>query len=116
MVENLTTEQFKEYIFDYTVDSEWNGRNSKPTVVDLYAPWCAPCKGLAPILDELSEEYTEINFYKVDIDKEHEVAGALGVRSIPTLIFIPMEGDPSVVQGAIDKEKFVEAFKTVFGI
>lgn len=107
---NLTKADFLEKIVNYERDIEnWNYLGDKPAIVDFYASWCGPCKTVAPILEELAAEYKDdIVIYKVNIDKEQELAGVFGIRSIPTFLFIPMEGQPQLVSGALKKDKFEE--------
>lgn len=89
---------------------EWKYEGDKPAIVDFYADWCGPCKMVAPILDELAKEYDgQIVIYKVDTEKEQELAGAFGIRSIPSILFIPMEGKPEMAQGAMPKASFKKA-------
>lgn len=117
MVNVLTSESFKEKIFDYTTEEEWKFKGSRHTVVDFYATWCGPCKAVAPLLDELSKEYEgKIDFYKIDTDAEQEVSAAFGIRSVPSLLFIPASGTPQMTAGALPKHTFIEAFKDVFNI
>jgi thioredoxin len=86
----------------------------KPAIVDFYASWCGPCKTIAPILEELAAEYgDQIYIYKVDTEEEQELAAAFGIRSIPTLLFIPMDGEPQMAQGAMPKASFKEAIEKV---
>ncbi len=97
----LTTQGFKENIFNYDTDKTFKYRGSKPAIVDFYATWCGPCKALSPVLEELAKEYDgKVIIYKVDVDKNEELAAAFGIRSIPTLLFIPMDGKPSMSPGA----------------
>jgi thioredoxin len=117
MVEVLTTQSFKEKIFDYTEDKDWKYKGSKPALIDFYATWCGPCKAVAPVLEELSKEYEgKVEFYKVDTDAEQELSAAFGIRSVPSLLFIPSEGSPRMAAGALPKHAFVEAFKDIFGL
>lgn len=108
---HLTKAEFSEKIANLdNAITEWHYLGSRPAVVDFYATWCGPCRTLAPILEELSEEYAdEVDIYKVDIDKEQELATAFGVRSVPTLLFIPTEGMPQMATGALPKETLREA-------
>ena len=99
----LTTEKFKEEIFDYTKEKEWKYKGDKPAIIDFYADWCGPCKMIAPVLEELSEERKEVNIYKVDTEVELELSGVFQIRSIPSMLFIPMEGQPMMQAGALPK-------------
>lgn len=117
MVEVLTTQSFKEKIFDFTTGQEWSYKGDKPAIIDFYATWCGPCKAVAPVLDELSVEYQGmIDFFKLDTDAEQEVSAAFGIRSVPSLLFIPANGAPQMAAGALPKHSFVEAFKEVLGV
>ena len=103
----LTNNTFKEKVFNYEVNKEWKYAGDKPCIIDFYADWCGPCKKVAPILEELAKEYDgEIIIYKVDTEKQKELAGAFGIRSIPSLLFIPVTGQPQMSQGALPKEQF----------
>jgi len=113
MVKNLTTEEFKELVFDYTQNEEWSFNGKKPAIVDYFAEWCSPCKTIAPILEELSTEYPDIDIYKVDTEAQPEVAGAFGIQSIPSILFIPMEGQPQMAMGALPKETFKLAISEI---
>lgn len=96
-----------------TSPSEFRYLGDKPAVVDFYAPWCGPCRSMAPILDELADEYRDrIVVYKVNTDNEPELAAVFGVQSLPTLLFIPMgEAGPSMSEGALSKEQLKEAIE-----
>ncbi|NCD42117.1 MAG: thioredoxin [Bacteroidia bacterium] len=112
---HITTEQFKELIWDYEKNpDQWVYKGDLPCMVDFYADWCRPCKIIAPIMDELAEEYKgEIYIYKVDTDKEKEIASIFNIRSIPSLLMIPMEGKPQMATGALPKPTFVEIIDKV---
>lgn len=93
---------------------EWKYLGDKPCIVDFYATWCGPCKTIAPILEELAEEYKDkIYIYEVDTDQEQELAGAFGIRSIPSLLFCPMNGAPQMAQGAMPKAEFKRAIESI---
>jgi len=105
----LTTATFKEKVFNYDVNQEWKYEGDKPCIIDFYADWCGPCKIVAPILEELAKEYEgEIIIYKVDTEKQRDLAVTFGIRSIPSLLFVPSAGQPQMSQGALPKEQFVK--------
>jgi thioredoxin len=107
MSELLTLQLFKENVFNYETDKEWNYRGDLPAIVDFYADWCGPCKMVAPILDRLSKKYEgKIHVYKVDTEAEPELSGMFGIQSIPTIMFIPMKGEPQAVMGALPEKEF----------
>jgi thioredoxin len=111
-MELLTTETFKQKVFNYEINKEWKFEGDKPCIIDFYADWCGPCKMVAPILSELADEYEgKIDIYKVDTDAEQELAGAFGIRSIPSILFIPKTGQPQMSTGAMPKESFQKAIK-----
>jgi thioredoxin 1 len=102
---HLTKREFKEKIFDYTFSKDWNYKGDSPAVIDFYADWCAPCKMVSPILDELSIEFEgKIKVYKINTEKDPEVSKAFGISSIPTLLFIAQTGKPTVVRGAQSRQ------------
>ncbi len=97
----LNKREFKEKIFNYSVSKEWDYKGDMPAVIDFYADWCLPCKVVAPLLNQLSKEYDgKVKFYKVNTEKDPEVAKVFGISSIPTLLFIAPTGNPTVVRGA----------------
>ncbi|MDR2968958.1 MAG: thioredoxin [Tannerellaceae bacterium] len=111
----LTKADFLSKVANYEVSpNEWKYLGDKPAIVDFYADWCGPCKMIAPILEELATEYGDsIYIYKVNTEKEQELAAAFGIRSIPSLLFIPMSGQPQMAQGAMPKNSFKEAIDKV---
>ncbi len=117
MAEFLTKETFLEKVFNFEQNKEWKYTGDKPCIIDFYADWCGPCKMVAPILEELSKEYDgKVYVYKIDTEAEQELASVFGIRSIPSLLFVPMEGQPQMAMGALPKETFEKAFKDIFGI
>ncbi|ULQ55767.1 thioredoxin [Flavihumibacter rivuli] len=103
----MTTADFKEKVFNYDTEKEWKYAGQLPAIIDFYADWCGPCKMVAPILEELSEEYAgKLLIYKVDTEEEMELSAAFGIQSIPTLLFIPVEGQPMMQPGAFPKNIF----------
>ena len=109
MATNITKEDFAKKVYDVeNVKSADDLKliGNKPVVIDFYAPWCGPCKILEPIFDEVSEEYKgKVDFYKVDIDDELEIAVAFGIRSVPMMLYIPKEGKPNLEVGAPTKDE-----------
>lgn len=112
---HLTKEEFLKKVVDYEKNpTEWKYLGDKPAIIDFYADWCGPCKMIAPILEELANEYAgQIYVYKIDTEQEQELAAAFGIRSIPTLLFVPMGEAPQMAQGALPKATFKEAIETV---
>jgi thioredoxin len=114
MVKNVTTDYFNKNVYDIksaleSEDGSLKFLGKKPVLIDFYATWCGPCRALEPILDELYEEYGgEVDIYKVNTEEEMELAGAFGVRSLPTLLFIPMSDKPSISPGAPPKQMLKE--------
>lgn len=117
MIEHLTLETFKQKVFNFEKNTEWKFEGDKPAIIDFYADWCGPCKMVAPILEELSAEYDgKLNIYKVDTESEQELASVFGIKSIPSLLFIPKDSQPQMAQGALPKDSFKKAFKEVLGV
>ena len=112
-MENLTVETFKEKVFDYAQNEEWSFKGKKPAVIDFYADWCGPCKTIAPILEELDIELEDVDFYKVNTEEQNELAATFGIQSIPSILFIPVEGMQQMALGALPKETFKEAIAQV---
>lgn len=109
----LTKAEFLKRVVNYEDNpNEWKYLSDKPAIVDFYADWCGPCKTLGPILEQLAAEYEgEIYIYKVDTEAERELASAFAIRSIPTMVFIPMGEDPQIAQGALPKNVIKEAIE-----
>jgi thioredoxin 1 len=108
----LTTEEFKNKVFDYTTEKEWNYKGELPAIIDFYADWCGPCKMVAPVLEELAREYEgKVLFYKIDTEVEQELSAVFGIRSIPTFLFIPAKGQPMMQPGALPKNTFKEVIE-----
>jgi thioredoxin 1 len=104
MTENLTKAAFLEKVFNFDENKEWKFEGNVPAIIDFYADWCGPCKMIAPILEQLSEEYGDkINIYKVDTEAEQELSAAFGIKSIPSMLFCQKEGDPQMANGALPK-------------
>jgi thioredoxin len=113
-VVHLTTQEFKEKIFNYEASKEWSYTGALPAIVDFYADWCGPCKMVAPILEDLAKEYSgKIVVYKVDTENEQELAAVFGIQSIPTLLFIPTDGQPQAALGALPKQTFEKVIKDI---
>ena len=116
-LEHLNLQTFKKKVFDYEADTEWNYRGELPAIIDFYAEWCPPCKQIAPILQELAEEYEgKLFIYKVDTDVEQQLAGMFGIRSIPSILFIPREGQPQMSTGALPKSEYVKMINEILRV
>ena len=114
-VVQMDKQMFLDKVFDYTTGAtEWKYKGEKSAVIDFYASWCGPCRMIAPILKDLAKEYGDsIVIYKVDTDKERELSGAMGIQSLPTIVFIPKSGQPQMIIGAADKATFRRAIDEV---
>ncbi len=113
-MEHLTKQTFQEKVFNYEVNKEWKFEGDLPCIIDFYADWCQPCKMVAPVLEELAEEYKgKINIYKVNTEAEQELAAAFGIQSIPSILFVPMGEQPQMAQGALPKESFKQVIEDV---
>lgn len=113
-MEHLTLETFKEKIFDYETNKDWKFEGELPCIIDFYADWCGPCKMVAPILEELAEEYKDkIEIFKVDTEDQQELAGMFGIRSIPSILFVPKEGLPQMAVGALPRDTFKSTIEDI---
>ena len=113
-MEKLTKDTFREKIFDFEKNKDWKFEGELPAIIDFYADWCGPCRVVAPVLEELSKEYAgKLNIYKVDTDKEQELAAMFGIRSIPSILFVPKEGQPQMAMGALPKDALKDAISSV---
>ena len=117
MLEHLTKETFKEKVFNFEENKEWKYEGSVPCMIDFYADWCGPCKMVAPVLEELQKEYGDnLVIYKVDTEQEQELAGMFGIQSIPSLLFVPVDGQPQMAMGALPKTTFEKAISDVLKV
>ena len=114
-VMELTKKDFLEKVVNYEQNpNEWKFLGDKPAIIDFYASWCGPCKAFAPVLEEVAEEYKGvIDVYKVNTENEEELAAVFNIRSIPTILFIPVNGQPQIVTGAMPKPQLIEAIEHV---
>lgn len=113
MVRDLDKNTFLQKIFNYEANESWKYEGELPCLIDFWAPWCAPCKVVSPTIEELSEEYDgHVLFYKINTDEQSELAAAFDIKSIPSLLFIPMQGQPKMAIGAHSKEVLKQAIET----
>lgn len=112
---HINQSEFIEKVYDYKKNPDkWVYEGSKPAIVDFYADWCGPCRRLSPVLEKLAEKYKDkIVIYKVNTDKERELAAAFGITSLPTLVFIPLRDTPQVSQGALPQEVLEKGIEEV---
>ncbi len=116
-MEHLTMETFKTKVFDFEKNKEWKFEGDKPCIIDFYADWCGPCKMVAPLLEELSKDYEgRVDIYKVDTESERELSAIFGIRSIPSILFVPKDAQPQMAAGAMPKAAFEKAIEDVLGV
>jgi thioredoxin 1 len=117
MLEHLTKETFKEKIFNFDLNKEWKFEGNTTCMIDFYADWCGPCKMVAPVLEELQKEYGEnLVIYKVNTEDERELSALFGIQSIPSLLFVPVDGQPQMAMGALPKSTFEKAISDVLNV
>jgi len=110
----LDNESFKKLVFNYEVNKEWKYEGDMPAIIDFYADWCAPCRQLSPLVDEIAREYAgKIVVYKVDTEKEKALSQSIGITGLPTLLFIPAKGKPQVSMGLLPKTSLVKAINEI---
>jgi thioredoxin 1 len=115
MTEHLTKTTFLEKVFNYETNTDWSYIGDKPCIIDFWAEWCGPCRAFAPVFEELSEQYTgKVTFYKVDTEAEQELAAVFGIRSIPSILFIPQNAQPQMAMGALPKAAMEQAIEEIF--
>jgi thioredoxin len=116
-MEHLTIDSFKEKIFDFEKGKDWNFKGDKPVIIDFYADWCGPCRMVAPVLEELKEEYEgKVDIYKINTEDQQELSAMFGIRSIPSILFIPTGEQPQMAQGALPKEQFQTMIKDILKV
>ena len=114
-VHSINQERFKELIADYTAH-EWVMRSPRPVVVDFYADWCGPCRRLAPILRDIAQHYQgEVDFYRINVDDNQDIASVFEVRSIPMLLICPLEGEPKTIVGLYPMQEYIRVFNQALG-
>jgi len=117
MLEHLTKETFKQKVFNFDLNKEWKYEGSTPCMIDFYADWCGPCKMVAPLLEELQKEYgSNLVIYKVNTEDERELSAMFGIQSIPSLLFVPVNGQPQMAMGALPKSTFEKAIEDVLNV
>src|SRR5665648_287185 len=116
-LEHLTSESFKEKVFNFELNKEWKFEGTVPVIIDFYADWCSPCKMVAPILEELQSEYGDkLTIFKVNTEEQQELSSIFGIQSIPSILFVPLEGQPQMAMGALPKDTFKSAISDVLKV
>lgn len=116
-METLSIQAFKEKVFDFEKNKTWVFNGQRPVLVDFYADWCGPCQALSPIIHEISEEYAgKVDIYKVNTEATPELAALFGVRGIPSLLFIPQNGEPAMAAGFLSKDRLQKAIEELLGV
>ena len=116
-LEHLTKESFKEKIFNFEANKEWKFEGKVPAIIDFYANWCGPCKIVAPILEELQTEYGDkLTIFKVNTEEQEELSSMFGIQSIPSILFVPTEGQPQMAMGALPMDTFKSAILDVLKV
>lgn len=115
--ETLSLESFKQKIHNWEANKEWSYEGQLPAIIDFYADWCGPCQALAPILEEIAEEYQgRLVIYKVNTEATPELSALFGIRGIPSLLFIPKTGQPAMAAGLVPKENLIKAIDELLGV
>lgn len=116
-MEVLNKDTFRAKVFDFEAGTEWKFTGTKPAIVDFYADWCGPCQALAPILERVAATYAgKVDIYKVDTEATPELSALFGIRGIPSILFVPLEGEPAMSAGLMGEDGFENAIKDLFGI
>ena len=114
-VHSITQDRFKDVIADYAV-RDWVMLNPRPVIVDFYADWCQPCKRLEPILRRVAQHYNgEVDFYRINVDENSDIADVFQIRSIPFLLICPLEGEPKSVIGLYSEQEYIRVFNQALG-
>ncbi len=117
MIEVLSSEKFREKIFDYTKGTPWDFQEDTPIIINLFAGWCAPCRMFGPILEQVSDEYAgKLKIYKIDTDASPEIPALFGTRGVPATLFIRKGEEPALAMGPLPMESMRNAVKDQFGL
>lgn len=113
-MQHLTNAEFKAHIFDYENKETFENQYHKPVLIDFYADWCGPCTMLNPTLENMEKNFgDQVAFFKVDADQEQSLTAAFGVQSLPTLLFIPKEGQPQMAKGVVQPDQLKKAIESI---
>ena len=116
-MKTLNLESFKAEIFDFEKNKEWKFQGQRPAIIDFYADWCGPCRSLAPVIEAVAEKYEgKVDIYKINTEESPELAALFAVRSIPSILFIPINAEPAMSNGFMPEESFDSAIADLFSI
>ena len=117
MIEHLTKDTFKTKIFDFEKSEEWQYSGDLPCLIDFYTTWCGPCKSVAPILEELASEYQgKMHIYKVDAEAEQQLSLQFNITTVPSLLFVPLQGKPQMAVGVLPKKALQDKFAAILNV
>jgi len=116
-MKSLTKDGFLQKVFNYEQNKEWKFEGELPCIIDFYADWCGPCKMVEPVLQKLAQEYQgKLDIYRVNTEEQQELAAAFGIRSIPSILFVPLNGKPQMAIGALPKNTIKKAISEILNI
>jgi thioredoxin len=115
-VHSINQDQFRDLIADWNA-RDWVMRSPRPVVVDFYADWCLPCRRLEPMLRQIAQHYNgEVDFYRINVDRNSDIADVFQIRSIPFLLVCPMDGEPKSIIGIYPQQEFIRVINQALNL